>query len=57
MLSDFGWLIPVLWCYAFVLIVLSGEPRQTKGNGWSRRLFCCGSLMILDVAWCYVWLF
>ena len=59
---------------AFVVIVLSDEPKQNQGRGLvdrqlvkapqkflllavPRRLFCFGSLVILDVARCYLWLF
>ena len=28
----FEWFALVLWCYAFVLIVLSDEPRQNQGR-------------------------
>ena len=50
----------------------SGEPRQNQGRGLvdrklvqgpvislvavPRRLFCFGSLVILDMARCYLWL-
>ena len=33
MLSVFEWFVIVLWCDAFVLIVLSDEPRQNQGRG------------------------
>ena len=33
MFSVFVWLFLVLWCDAFVLIVLSDEPRQNQGQG------------------------
>ena len=33
MLSVFEWFVLVLWCDAFVLIVLSDEPRQNQGRG------------------------
>ena len=33
MLSVFEWFVLVLWCDAFVLIVLSDEPRQKQGRG------------------------
>ena len=63
----------VLWCDAFVLIVLSDEPWQNQGRGLidrklfkrpvillqavPRRLFCFGSLVILDVVCRYLSLF
>ena len=31
--------------------------RQTTCLAVSRRLFCFGSLVVLDVAYCYLWLF
>ena len=60
--------------FAFIVIVLSDEPRQNQGRGLvDRKLvktpshFYCwpsqggssafGSLVILDVARCYLWLF
>ena len=33
MFSVFEWFVLVLWCDAFVLIVLSDEPRQNQGRG------------------------
>ena len=33
MLSVFKWFVLDLWCDAFVLIVLSYEPRQNQGRG------------------------
>ena len=75
MFSVFEWFVLVLWCDAFVLIVLSDEPRQNQGRGLvdhklvkapppppqyflllavPRRLFYFGSLVILDVARCYL---
>ena len=33
MLSVFEWLVLVLWCDAFVIIVLSDDPRQNQGRG------------------------
>ena len=33
MLSVFEWSVFVLWCDAFVLIVLSDEPSQNQGRG------------------------
>ena len=36
MLSVFDsiyWFVLVLWCDAFVIIVLSDEPRQNQGRG------------------------
>ena len=68
MLSVLEWFVLVLQCDAFVLIVLSDEPKRTKGEGGylllvisllavARRLFCFGSLVILDVTCCYLWLF
>ena len=55
----------VLWCDAFIVIVLSDEPRQNQGRGLvdrklvkvPRRLFCFGSMVILDVACRYLSLF
>ena len=32
MFSVFEWFVLVLWCDAFVLIVLSDEPRQNQGR-------------------------
>ena len=29
----FEWFVLVLWCDAFVLIVLSDEPKQNQGRG------------------------
>ena len=55
--------------FSLVVVVLSGEPTQNQGRGLidrklvisllavPRRLFCFGSLVILDVACCYLWLF
>ena len=60
------WFVLVLWCDAFVVIVLSDEPRQNQVRGlvdrklvkappvilllaFPRRLFCFGSLVVLDV--------
>ena len=56
----------------YVVVFLVNQGR-TKGEGWRpqtsssppvilllavpRRLFCFGSLVILDVARCYLWLF
>ena len=33
MFNVFEWFVLVLWCDAFVLIVLSDEPRQNQGRG------------------------
>ena len=36
MLSVFNlinWIVLVLWCDAFVVSVLSGEPKQNQGRG------------------------
>ena len=33
MFSVFEWFVLVLWCDAFVLIVLSAEPGQNQGRG------------------------
>ena len=33
MFSVFEWFVCVLWCDAFVLIVLSDEPRQNQERG------------------------
>ena len=33
MFSVLDWFVLVSWCDAFVLIVLSDEPRQTQGRG------------------------
>ena len=33
MFSVFEWFVLVLWCDAFVLIVLSDKPRQNQGQG------------------------
>ena len=33
MFSVFEWFVLVLWCDAFVLIVLSDESRQNQGRG------------------------
>ena len=65
MLSVFEWVVLSLCCDAFIVIVLSDKPRQNQGRGLvdrklvkapsnfmlavPRRLFCFGSLMILDV--------
>ena len=70
MFSVLKWFVLVLWYDAFVLIVLSDEPKQTQGRelvgrklvkappphptailllAVQRRLFCFGSLVILDV--------
>ena len=62
MFSIFEWFVLVLQCDAFVVIVLSDETRQNKRRVISmlavpRGLFCFGSLVILDVACCYLWLF
>ena len=38
MLSVFdliSWFVLVLWCDDFVVIILSDEPRQDHGEGWS----------------------
>ena len=67
------WFVLVLWCDAFVLIVLSEEPRQIQGRelfdrklvknpvilllAVPRRLFCFGSLVILDAVCRYLSLF
>ena len=32
MFSVFEWFVPLLWFDAFVLIVLSDEPRQNQGR-------------------------
>ena len=32
MFSVFEWLVLVVWCDSFVLIVLSDEPRQNQGR-------------------------
>ena len=40
MLSVFNlikWFVLVLWCDAFVVIVLSDEPRQNQGRGLVNR--------------------
>ena len=37
MFSDFEWFVPVLKCDAFVVIVLSDEPRQNEGRGMVDR--------------------
>ena len=46
-------MVLVLQCDAFVVIILSDEPRQNQGRGLvdrkPRRLFCFGSLVVLDV--------
>ena len=34
MFSVFEWFVLVLWCYAFVVIVLSDKPRQNQGRGF-----------------------
>ena len=63
----------VLWCDAFLLFVLSDEPRRNQGRGLvdrklliarsnfllavPRLLFCFGSLAILDVICRYLSLF
>ena len=62
-----------MWCDAFVVIVLSDEPRQNQGRGLvdhkllkapafvllaaPRRLFCFCSLVIVDVVCRYFSLF
>ena len=33
MFSVFEWFALVLWCDAFVLIILFDEPRQNQGRG------------------------
>ena len=33
MFSVFEWFVLVLWCDAFVVIVLSDEPGQNEGRG------------------------
>ena len=33
MFSVFEWFSLVLWCDAFVLIILSDEPRKNQGRG------------------------
>ena len=33
MFSVFEWFVLVLHCYAFVVIILSDEPRQNQGRG------------------------
>ena len=33
MFSVFEWFVLVSWCDAYVLIVLSDEPRQNQGRG------------------------
>ena len=33
MLSVFEWFVLVLWCDAFVVIILSDDPRQNQGRG------------------------
>ena len=74
MLSVLNWFSGL--CDAFVIIVLSDEPRQNQGRGLvdrklvkappppvilllviPRRLFCFGSLVVLDVVICYLSLF
>ena len=68
MFSVFEWFALVFQCYAFVVIVLSDEPKQNQGRGLvdrklvkapiilllaaPMRLFCFGSLVILDLACC-----
>ena len=37
MFSVFEWFVLVLWCDAFVIIVLSYEPRQSQGRGLVNR--------------------
>ena len=74
MFSVFELFVHVLQSSAFVVIVLSDEPRQTQGRGLAdcklvypsppppvipllgvpRRLFCFGSLVVLDVVCGYV---
>ena len=61
MFSVFEWFVLVLWCDAFVLIVLSDEPMQNQGRGLvdyklvkapskllavRRRHLCFGSLVV-----------
>ena len=38
MFSVFEWYVLVLWCDAFVLIVLSDEPGQNQGRGLVDRI-------------------
>ena len=57
-------------CFVFFFaVVVSGEPKRKQWRGlidhkllqtpsnFQRRIFCFGSLVILDVARCYLWLF
>ena len=37
MLSVFEWFVLILWCDAFVLIVLSDKRRQNQGRGLVNR--------------------
>ena len=73
MFSVLEWFVLVLLCDAFVVNVLSDEPRQNQGRGLvdrklvkapsnfiagrPRRLFCFRSLAILDLACGYLLLF
>ena len=55
--------------FLLFVVVLSGEPRRVGRTqtslsllvifiaGRPKALFCFGSLLILDVALCYLWLF